>query len=52
MVVGPDYMRGIRSGEEDAVEALLRQAFPEPDEADLVRRLRDESRMEMEIVLP
>lgn len=52
MVVGPDYMRGLRTGEEDAVEALLHAAFPGPQEAGLVRRLRAEGRIEMEIVLP
>jgi putative acetyltransferase len=52
MAVGPDFMRGMRAGDEDAVDALLRAAFPGPQEADLVRRLRAEARMEMEIVLP
>ena len=52
MAGGPDYMRGLRAGEEGAVDALLRAAFPGPQEADLVRRLRAEGRMEMEIVLP
>ncbi|QFT62182.1 GNAT family N-acetyltransferase [Roseivivax sp. THAF30] len=35
-----DFMREMRAGEEDAVEALLRAAFPGPDEANLVRHLR------------
>ena len=52
MAVGPDFMRGMRAGEEDAVDTLLRAAFPGPEEAALVRRLRAEGRMEMEIVLP
>jgi putative acetyltransferase len=52
MPAGPDFMRPLRAGEEDAAEALLRAAFPGPEEAALVRALRAEGRMELEMVLP
>jgi putative acetyltransferase len=40
MVLSPDFLREMRPGEEDAVEALLNAAFGGPDEAALVRTLR------------
>ena len=52
MAAGPDFMRPIRAGEGTAVEALLIAAFRGPDEAALVRALRAEGRMELEMVLP
>lgn len=52
MAAGPDFMRPLRAGEEDAVDALLRATFAGPAEAGLVRALRAEGRMELEMVLP
>ncbi|MBM1814120.1 GNAT family N-acetyltransferase [Pseudosulfitobacter pseudonitzschiae] len=40
MLIGPDFSRELRRGEEDAVDALLRSAFDGPDEAELVHALR------------
>jgi len=48
---GPDFVRDMRRGEEDAVDALLRAAFAGPDEAGLVRRLRKDRDMAGESVL-
>jgi putative acetyltransferase len=52
MVVGPDYMRAMRTVEADQVDALLRQAFAGDSEARLVRDLRASAQIEMEMVLP
>ncbi len=49
---GPDSLRLARIEEHGAIEALLRAAFAGPDEAGLVRRLRDEGRIEAEMVMP
>jgi len=51
MVIGPDFVREMRRGEEDAVEALLKAAFPGPNEAALVRRLRKDRDIAGESVL-
>ena len=51
MVSGPDFVRDMRSGEEEAVDALLRTAFAGPQEADLVRALRKDRDMAGESVL-
>jgi putative acetyltransferase len=50
LVIGPD-VSSLRPGEEDEVEALLRAAFPGPEEAGLVRRLRADGVMQSERVL-
>lgn len=39
-MIGPGFIRELRRGEEDAVDALLLAAFPGPQEAKLVRQLR------------
>jgi putative acetyltransferase len=52
MPAGPDFMRPMRVGEEDAVEALLLAAFPGPEEAGLVRGLRARGEIVAEWVLP
>lgn len=52
MVIGPDYMRAMRTAEADQVDALLRQAFADDSEARLVRDLRAAGQIEMELVLP
>lgn len=52
MAAGPDFMRPMRAGEDGSVESLLRAVFPGPEEAALVRSLRAEGRMELEMVLP
>ncbi len=48
----PDFLREMQSGEEQAVEALLNAAFDQPDEANLVRKLRKSKAMAGEMVLP
>ncbi|MGL4237918.1 GNAT family N-acetyltransferase [Tabrizicola sp.] len=52
MVAGPDFSRELRSGEEAEVDALLRAAFPGPQETRLVHQLRDDGNMVHELVLP
>lgn len=52
LVTGPDFSRGMRPGEEDEVDALLRAAFPGPEEAGLVRDLRRANLMVAEMVTP
>jgi putative acetyltransferase len=52
MLNGPDFVRDMRRGEEDAVDALLQAAFPGPEEAALVRQLRKNGNMAGESVLP
>lgn len=52
MPQGPDFMRPLRAGEEDAADALLRAAFNGPAEAGLVRALRAVGAMDLEMVLP
>ncbi|MDZ4088547.1 MAG: N-acetyltransferase [Tabrizicola sp.] len=52
MVIGPDFSREMRSGEEGEVDALLRAAFPGPEEAKLVRDLRASGQMVAEMVTP
>jgi putative acetyltransferase len=51
MVTGPDFVRDMRHGEEDAVDALLSVAFASGEEADLVCRLRKDRDMAGESVL-
>jgi putative acetyltransferase len=51
MVVGPDVTRGMRPGEEVEVDALLRAAFPGPEEAELVQALRADAAMVAEMVM-
>ncbi|WP_439154984.1 GNAT family N-acetyltransferase [Yoonia sp.] len=48
----PQFSRDMHKGEEDAVDALLRAAFPGPEEAALVRRLRKSGAIAGETVLP
>lgn len=48
----PDHMRPLREADQTAAEALLRAAFPGPQEAALVRALRLSGAMELEMVLP
>jgi len=50
-MIGPGFIRDMRRGEEDAVDALLKAAFPGPQEADLVRQLRKDRVMAGENVL-
>ena len=52
MVLGPDVTREMRAGEDGEVDALLRAAFPGPEEAALVRALRRDGAMVAEFVLP
>ena len=52
MINGPGFTRDLKSGEEDAVDALLRAAFPTADEAELVRKLRKSGVMAGESVMP
>jgi len=51
MLNGPDFVRDMRRGEEDAVDGLLKLAFPGPEEAMLVRQLRKDRDMAGESVL-
>ncbi|ETX30103.1 GNAT family N-acetyltransferase [Roseivivax isoporae] len=46
------FLREMRAGEEDAVDALLRRAFGGADEATLVRRLRRAGDIAGECVVP
>lgn len=48
----PDHMRAARAADHDAIDALLRTAFPGPAEAGLVRALRGAEGFETELVLP
>lgn len=48
----PDHARPMKSGEEDAVDALLRAAFDSSDEATLVQALRKSGDIAGETVLP
>jgi putative acetyltransferase len=50
MVIGPDVSE-MRPGDEDEVESLLLAAFPGPEEAALVRRLRIDGAMVSERVM-
>lgn len=52
MVIGPDFSRGIRETDYDAVDSLLRAAFPTDAEARLVRQLRNDGDMWLEVVTP
>jgi putative acetyltransferase len=52
MVIGPDVTCEMRPGEEGEVDALLRAAFPGPEEADLVRGLRRDGAIWAEFVQP
>lgn len=52
MLQFPDHMRPMKPGEEDAVDALLRDAFPGPSEANLVHALRRARAIAGETVLP
>jgi len=48
----PEYVRGFRDTDAEAVEALLLAAFGGPGEAGLVRALRASSALAVELVLP
>jgi putative acetyltransferase len=50
MLIGPDFSRELRRGEEDEVDALLRSAFDGAAEAELVRALRKTGAMAGESV--
>lgn len=50
MLIGPDFSRELRRGEEDEVDALLRAAFDGAAEAELVRDLRKTDAMAGESV--
>ncbi len=50
VLIGPDFSRELRRGEEDEVDALLRSAFDGADEAELVRALRKTGAMAGESV--
>lgn len=52
MVMGPDVTRTLRPGEEAEVDALLRAAFPGPEEAELALSLRRDGLMFQEHVIP
>ncbi len=51
MFTGPDFMRDMRRGEEDAVDALLELAFEGRDEVALIHQLRKDRVMAGESVL-
>jgi putative acetyltransferase len=48
----PDFMRPARSEDHNQIGALLRAAFPGPQEAALVRDLRASGEIELEMVMP
>ncbi len=52
MILSPDFVRPLASGEEDEVDLLLRAAFPTGGQAALVRALRKSGAMAGEMVLP
>ena len=52
MVIGPDYVRELKRGEEDDVDALLMAAFSGPAEAQLVAKLRKSKAIAGEQVMP
>lgn len=52
MPQAPDFMRPARSEDHAAIDALLRATFPTPAEAALVRALRADGHMEVELVMP
>lgn len=52
MIQFPDHMRPMQQGEEDAIDALLRDAFDDPSEARLVQQLRRTKAIAGETVLP
>lgn len=52
MVIGPDVTCEMRADQADEVDALLRAAFPGPEEAELVRALRRDGAMWAEFVQP
>lgn len=52
LTAAPQFTRDMHPGEEGAVDALLRAAFPGPDEADLVRKLRKSRVIAGESVMP
>ena len=52
MLEFPGHAREMRTGEEDAVDALLRAAFETGAEADLVQNLRKSGQIAGETVLP
>lgn len=51
MAVGPDFMRPARTTDHPAIDALLRAAFPGPQEAALVAALRTSGEMTLEMVM-
>lgn len=52
MTQAPDFMRPARAIDHDAIDALLRAAFPTPAEAALVQSLRAADQIEVELVMP
>lgn len=52
MVIGPDFARELRAGEEQQVDGLLQAAFDSPAEAKWVRKLRKAGVIAGETVLP
>ncbi|MEM7189844.1 MAG: N-acetyltransferase [Pseudomonadota bacterium] len=52
MVTGPDSTHAMRPDQADEVDALLRAAFGKPDEAELVKRLRADGDLLVELVKP
>ncbi|MFD1341690.1 GNAT family N-acetyltransferase [Litorisediminicola beolgyonensis] len=50
-MAGRDFIRELRSGEEEAIDRLLRAAFGGPDEAQLVKALRKTGAMAGEQVV-
>ena len=52
MLQFPDHQRPLKPGEEQQVDALLREAFPDPSEANLVHALRKSGDIAGETVLP
>ncbi len=52
MVIGPDVVRDLRPEEFDEIDDLLVAAFETPAEAKLVRQLREDGAMAVEMVKP
>jgi hypothetical protein len=52
MPIGPDFTRTPREDEHGEIHALLVAAFGRADEADIVRRLRADGEMWIELVKP
>ncbi|MGR3621578.1 GNAT family N-acetyltransferase [Pseudophaeobacter sp.] len=52
MVVGPDFTTEVKDAQYDEVETLLKAAFPTDAEAQLVRQLREDGDMLVELQKP